>query len=212
MLLKSGKDFYLRGEGSNKGLKINEKRPIRADEFASMSLGIPSAQLVGNRDIAACVVDRNLGTLDDLDPGANRTRHVSRFRAFHQAPTRPPDIVLIDPHSVAHHPPPIRKKAVQLTTGEKILEKHAPPPPRPLLRSRPRPAPEQRKPQRLSIAVPAPRGTGRAGCSPQNRPTKSVPTKSAPTRGSFHEKFCPGSLLTSLPAALPHPLLCETSA
>ena len=36
-----------------------------------------------------------------------------------------------NPHSVAHHPPPIRNKAVQLTTGEEILEKHAPPSARP---------------------------------------------------------------------------------
>ena len=32
-----------------------------------------------------------------------------------------------NPHSVAHHPPPIRKKTVQLTTGEAL-----PPPPPPL--------------------------------------------------------------------------------
>ena len=38
--------------------------------------------------------------------------------------------------SVTHHPPPIRNKAVQLTTGEEILEKHAPP-------STPPSAPEQ---------------------------------------------------------------------
>ena len=41
-----------------------------------------------------------------------------------------------NPHSVAHHPPPIRNEAVQLTTGEEILEKHAPP-------SAPPSAPEQ---------------------------------------------------------------------
>jgi hypothetical protein len=33
----------------------------------------------------------------------------------------------INPHNVAHHPPPIRNEAVQLTNGEEILEKHAPP-------------------------------------------------------------------------------------
>jgi hypothetical protein len=37
----------------------------------------------------------------------------------------------INPHNVAHHPPPIRNEAVQLTNGEEILEKHAPPVPAP---------------------------------------------------------------------------------
>ena len=191
MLLKSGKDFYLRGEGSNKGLKINEKRPIRADEFAFMSLGIPSAQLVGNRDIAACVVDRNLGTLDDLDPGANRTRHVPRFRAFHQAPTRPPDIFLIDPHSVAHHPPPIRKKAVQLTTGEKILEKHAPP-------SAPPSAPEQTPACTGAAETTAPFNS--RASSPRNWPRwlltpepsdKERPDKEPPDKRKFPREVLP---------------------
>lgn len=96
-----------------------------------------------------------------------------------------------NPHSVAHHPPPIRKKAVQLTTGEKILEKHAPP-------SAPPSAPEQ-TPARTGAAETTAPFNSRAS-SPRNWPRwlltpepsdKERPDKEPPDKRKFPREVLP---------------------
>ena len=47
------------------------------------------------------------------------------------------------PPGVAHHPPPIHKKTVQLTTEEETLEKHAPPSTSPSVTHHPPPIPQK---------------------------------------------------------------------